>query len=185
MSSGDDSPTNIFGDASSPGIDVDVVKGLTLIGIVVLVLFTLMLLRFGCTICIDLIILRDSDSLIRSISEVRRIFLPWIHPRTQPSSPRTPTTTSPGDDYDEENGGATTELTTIDMDFVLSGLTNQQKQSLVEEVLTTIVRFSPKCLSCAIVATEKLHFQTSVNGTCFCSSMNHNRLSHALKWKAY
>ena len=169
MSSGDDSTTNIFGDARSPGIDVDVVKGLTLIGIVVLVLFTLILLRFGCTICIDLVILRDSDSFMRSISEVRRIILPWIHPRTQPSSPRTPTTISPSDNYDEENGRATTELTTIDMDYVLAGLTIQQKQSLVEEVLTTTVRFTRKCLSCVNVATEKLHVQISVNNSCFCS----------------
>ena len=145
MSSDDNSTSaalsNLFGgdpDSGSQGIDVDVVKGLTIIGIVVAVLFTLILLRFGCNICIDLIILRDFDAFMRSISKARRIVLPWFHPRAQPHQQH-----GRGDDHDEENGnvdGVVTELTTIDMDQVLTGLTPQQKQGLVEQVLTTKVR---------------------------------------------
>ena len=182
MSSGDNSTsatlTNMFGgdpDSGSNGIDVDVVKGLTIIGIVVAVLFTLILLRFGCNICIDLIILRDFDAFMRSISKARRIVLPWFHPRTQPQHGR-------GDDHDEEYGnvdGGVTELATIDMDQVLAGLSPQQKQSLVEQVLTTKVRVKRTCLDtsrllhCSLVKLFEYMFMKLFN-------VEYHRISNCL-----
>jgi hypothetical protein len=108
-------------------IDVDIQKGFTIVGIVMLFLIVLVILRYGCNIFIDVVILRDSVSLMRTLSEIRRKFVPWYHPRTQPQAmPRS---------ADVESGQ---EL--INMDRILTGLTPQQKKDLLASILTTKVR---------------------------------------------
>jgi Na+-transporting methylmalonyl-CoA/oxaloacetate decarboxylase gamma subunit len=109
-------------------IDIDIEKGFMVVGIVILFLIFLVILRYGCNICIDIVILQDSASFMRTVSDIRRRFVPWYHPRTQPQQAM-PTSA------DVESGQ---EL--INMDRILTGLTPQQKKDLLASILTTKVR---------------------------------------------
>jgi hypothetical protein len=109
--------------------DVDIKKGFGIVGIVFLFLMTLVILRLGCNFFIDVVILRDNESLIRAASQLRRVSYPWWHPRTQPQgAPAVPTPSSPT---------STTEL--VSMDRLLMGLTPQQKQELLASILMSKV----------------------------------------------
>ena len=103
-------------------------KGLAVIGVCIAFLATLVVLRFGCNIFIDLAVLQDSGSLIRALSEIRRKLIPWWHPRTQPQQSSSQIITSPA---------SADEL--INMDRVLAGLTPHQKKELIGSILTTKV----------------------------------------------
>jgi hypothetical protein len=109
-------------------VDVDIKKAFSIVGIVVLFLIMLVILRYGCNIFIDAVILQDSASLMRTLSSIRRRFVPWYHPRTQPQG-------ATQGSADVEGGQ---EL--INMDRILSGLTSQQKKDLLASILTTKVR---------------------------------------------
>ena len=109
-------------------VDVDIKKAFSIVGIVVLFFMFLVILRYGCIIFIDVVILRDSASLMRTLSDLRRKFVPWYHPRTQPQG-------ATQGSADVESGQ---EL--ISMDRILSGLTPQQKKDLLASILTTKVR---------------------------------------------
>lgn len=106
-------------------IDVDIKKAFSIVGIVVSFLMFLVILRYGCNIFIDVFILRDPASLMRAFSDIRRKFVPWYHPRTEPQG-------AMQESADVESGQ---EL--INMDRILSGLTPQQKKDLLASILTT------------------------------------------------
>jgi hypothetical protein len=106
--------------------DDDIALGLTVVGITIAFLFGMVICRCGCNIFIDVIILRDTDSLLRSLSEFRRRVIPCWHPRTQPQE-----VIASGEE------SSTREIEIISMDRVLSGLTPLQKQELLSSILTS------------------------------------------------
>lgn len=110
--------------------DLDLKKGFALVGIVLLFLCCLVVCRFGCNLCIDVVILRDNGSLIRALSEIRRWFFPRWHPRVVIVD--LPTTTTPA-----SSPGPEAELELVNMDRLLSGLTPKQKQELLASILTS------------------------------------------------
>jgi hypothetical protein len=107
--------------------DDDIALGLTMVAITMAFLFGMVICRFGCNIFIDVIILRDTDSLLRSLSEFRRRVIPCWHPRTQPQELIT----------SGEESSSTREPDLITMDRVLSGLTPLQKQEFLSSILTS------------------------------------------------
>jgi hypothetical protein len=120
--------SNTAGVAATPDFasaDVDLKKGFAVIGIVLAFLLALVVLRFGCIVFIDIVILQDSDSLVRTLSEIRRYLLPWSHPRTQPH------------DMSSPHSAMTNEAELVTMDKLLTGLTPQQKQELLSSLLAS------------------------------------------------
>jgi hypothetical protein len=136
----------VGGFSSSSSSDVDVKKGMGIIGMVLAFLIFLVILRFGCNIFIDVAVLRDSDSLGRTVSEIRRCLFPWWHPRTQPQdlSSLSPTTRNQERNSRNNNNNYTIdgrrESELVNMDQLLMGLTPPQKQELVASILTSKVR---------------------------------------------
>jgi hypothetical protein len=113
----------------------DILRGLVLVATILLFLFCLVALRLFCNVFIDVIILGDGRSLMRSLSELRRSIFPSWHPRTQPDD-----STQHGGGRNQEGNNATTEL--IDMESLLSGLTPSQKQQLLESIVNSKVRIA-------------------------------------------
>mmetsp|Transcript_23807 Transcript_23807/g.38794 ORF Transcript_23807/g.38794 Transcript_23807/m.38794 type:complete len:279 (-) Transcript_23807:1001-1837(-) len=105
--------------------------GLVLVGIVLLFLFCLVALKLCCNIMIDIIILRDGDSVVRTLSKLRRRFCPCWQPRTGPASP--PSLQQRNNDPTNN----TNQGTIIDMDNLLAGLTPGQKKELLASILTS------------------------------------------------
>jgi hypothetical protein len=106
----------------------------------------LVVLRIGCNVCIDIVILRDSDSLLKTLSELRRAIFPNWHPRTQPQdilSMQQQGGATNGSSRDVEGGG-NNGVELMNMDRVLAGLTPKQKQDLLVSVLPSKVSFVPK-----------------------------------------
>lgn len=107
-------------------------KSLQVIGIILLFVAVMGAVRFLLNCLIDLAVLRDTEPLMRQLSQVRRWVCPWWHPRTQPQQQQgqemTTSTSSP------DNNG------TLDMDRLLAGLTPSQKQELLASLLKVKVR---------------------------------------------
>ena len=101
-------------------------------GIILVFLFFLVALKLLCNMFIDVVILRDGDSLLRTMSEVRRLLCPCWHPRTEPSNTTSATEMQ-----------ATTTRTrnneSIDMENLLVGMTPEQKKELLAATLTSKV----------------------------------------------
>lgn len=104
-------------------------------------LAVLVLLRVGCNVCIDIVILRDSDSLMKTFSDLRRAIFPNWHPRTQPQDIPSQQRTTNGS-RDIGGGGSSNGVELMNMDRVLAGLTPKQKQDLLVSVLSTKVSFT-------------------------------------------
>jgi hypothetical protein len=129
------------GGGGQGGGDSDAKVGMLIVAIVLLFLFCLVLLRYGCNILIDVCILRDGESLMRTVSELRRWFCPCWHPRTEPTSGGIGGT-----------GGIAIETTTINnsdgrvatMETLLSGLTSKQKQKLIASIVPCKVSSPPQ-----------------------------------------
>ena len=123
-------------DSGLEGIDVEIVKGLIIVGCVAALLFALIIVRLGCNVFIDLIVLRDSGSVTRALSEARRTVLPWWHPRTQPQGSMTNGFSVQDSRLELGNRNVVEEeLGGLDMDRVLAGLTAKAKQDLLASVL--------------------------------------------------
>lgn len=108
----------------------DVKLGLTLVGIVLLFLFTMVALKLCCNVMVDAVILRDGDSLRRTFSQWRRVMCPWCHPRTEPQSGEDSTS---GLDLAERSADAFR----VDMENLLIGLTPDQKKQLLATILSS------------------------------------------------
>lgn len=104
-------------------VDVDLQKGFLVIGIVLAFLTALVVLRFCCVQFIDIVIMRDTDSLIRSLSQTRRYIFPWWHLRT----------------HAQEEDAANNDESEFTMEILLTGLTRQQKQELLSSILASKV----------------------------------------------
>jgi hypothetical protein len=125
---------------------VDFKTAFMLWGIVMAFLVVLVVLRIGCNVCIDIVILRDSDSLLKTLSELRRAIFPNWHPRTQPQDIRSaqPQGGLTNRSSRDVEGGGNNGVELMNMDRVLSGLTPKQKQDLLVSVLPSKVRCVPK-----------------------------------------
>jgi hypothetical protein len=130
MSSDSTSVTNV-------NVDVDIQKVFMVVGFVMLFFIFLLILRYGCNMFIDVVIMRDSASFMRTLSEIRRRFVPWYHPRTQPQQEQEQQATTIQQTSSSADGESGQEL--INMDRILSGLTPQQKKDLLASILTTKV----------------------------------------------
>jgi hypothetical protein len=146
------------GGFSSSSSDVDIKQGMAIVGMVLAFLVFLVILRFGCNICIDLAVLRDSDSLLRTLSEIRRCLFPWWHPRTQPQdlSSLSPTRNQGSNSHNTIDGR---EFELVNMDQLLMGLTPPQKQELVASMLTSKVSKVTKMIYALGKHTLTLPFQ--------------------------
>jgi hypothetical protein len=134
-------PTQNFSLAGDEGgNDNNLARGLMLVGIVLLFLFGLVALRLVCNMFIDVAILRDDRSLMRSLSELRRMVCPCWHPRTEPQQQdggRNRTTTATRA-VPAAGAAAATEM--VNMESLLAGLTPAQKQDLLASILNNKVR---------------------------------------------
>mmetsp|Transcript_23580 Transcript_23580/g.65850 ORF Transcript_23580/g.65850 Transcript_23580/m.65850 type:complete len:268 (-) Transcript_23580:168-971(-) len=99
--------------------DMDIENGFRVVGIVFAFLVVMVLLRFGVNMCIDAAVLRDQDSLMRTIGEFRRKICPWWRPRTQPAQPP--------------------ETQLVTMDQLVRGLNAEQKKELFSTILQSKV----------------------------------------------
>lgn len=116
--------------------DMDIENAFKIVGVVLLFLVLMVVLRFVVNMFIDLAILRDADSMIRALSQVRRFFCPCWHPRTQNLNP------SPSDSLDAGNARRTeVEISPnqITIGRLLGNLTSEQRQLLVSKVIPTHV----------------------------------------------
>lgn len=124
-----------------------------IVGIVFAFCAVMVVLRFLINTGIDLAILRDSSSLIRCLSQIRRFICPWWHPRTQPQ-----------DLYGAN--GAEAENTTLEdveaasrdmhMLHVLSGLTRKGRYDLLSSLLGSKVCFNHRCCSTIMQCAKKI-----------------------------
>ena len=123
-----------FGNALSNEEGDNVRRGLALVGIILVFLFLLVVLKLMCNMFIDILILRDGDSLMRTLSEIRRLLCPCWHPRTEPSS-------TTGNTEMQATTSATTgnnnHSDRIDMENLLVGMTPDQKKELLAATLTS------------------------------------------------
>jgi Ring finger domain len=103
--------------------------GLSLVGIVLLFLFTMVALKLCCNIIIDVVILRDGDSLMRTVSQLRRTVCPWWHPRTEPTTPQS------GENNSVPSQQRSAVNVRVDMENLLVGMTPAQKKQLLAAIL--------------------------------------------------
>ena len=125
--------------------DSDVKKGMILVAIVILFLFCMILLRFGCNLLIDVCILRDGESFMRTVSEVRRWFCPCWHPRTEPAAiANNHINNGSGTDIEMNSNnnanGNGDNRGVVTMESLLSGLTAKQKEHLLASIVPCKVR---------------------------------------------
>jgi hypothetical protein len=114
----------------------DIELGLTLVGIVMLFLFALVALKLCCNVMVDVIILRDRESLMQSISQMKRFICPWWHPRTEPAAPQSAEEGNISDGLQRTSMNSLNSLN-IDMENLLVGMTPHQKQQLLASILTS------------------------------------------------
>jgi hypothetical protein len=114
----------------------DAKVGLALVGIVLLFLFALVVLKLCCNLMIDVIILRDGECLLRTISQIKRFVCPWWHPRTEPTRRQS---AEEGSSRDRQQRIAVNSADSlpIDMENLLVGMTPKQKQHLLASILTS------------------------------------------------
>mmetsp|Transcript_3066 Transcript_3066/g.6931 ORF Transcript_3066/g.6931 Transcript_3066/m.6931 type:complete len:364 (-) Transcript_3066:3992-5083(-) len=119
------------GGSSASYEDNDAKRGMIIVSIVLLFLFCMIVLRFGLNLLIDLCILRDGESLVRTASEIRRFFCPCWHPRTTSATGNieATTTTRSSSNANINNGE------TVTMEMLLSGLSLKQKQQVIESIV--------------------------------------------------
>lgn len=116
----------------------DAKVGMIIVGIVLLFLFCMVVLRYGCNLLIDIFVLRDGDSLVRTISELRRLLCPCWHPRTEPTAVGVGAGGAGDAGGSGNNDGGTDE--SVSMETLLTGLTQKQKQELLASVVPSKVR---------------------------------------------
>jgi len=109
------------------------------IGIILVFVFVMATLRCVVNTTIDIAVLRNTSSLIRDLSQIRRLFCPWFHPRTEPEDQRTATTVRV---HDADRRGHATETVMAQM---MEGLTGQERYSLLASLLATKVRITFPC----------------------------------------
>ena len=118
--------------------DLDIENAFKIVGGVLLFLIILVVIRFVVNMFIDLAILRDADSVIRALSQIRRFFCPCWHPRTQNLNQ------SPADSTDAVNNSAQHSVTEnvpgqMTIGRLLGNLTSEQRQLLISKVIPTQV----------------------------------------------
>lgn len=119
--------------------DLDIQNAFKIVGGVLLFLIILVVIRFVVNMFIDLAILRDADSMIRALSQIRRFFCPCWHPRTQNLVP-SPTDSS----VDRANNSAQERVEEtipgqMTIGRLLGNLTSEQRQLLISKVIPTQV----------------------------------------------
>jgi hypothetical protein len=103
-------------------------RWLQVLGVILAFLVVMAILRFGINCLIDVAVLRDSESLMRQVSQFRRCFCPWWRPRTQPQQQQ---------QQAEEIGRSPERSSARDeaLDRVLAGLTPSEKREILANML--------------------------------------------------
>jgi hypothetical protein len=130
--------------------------GLALVGIVIAFLFSLVVIKTFCNIMIDIVVVRDGYSLMRTLSELRRLLFPNWHPRTEPSSPQE----QDGRNVTNQSRigmGTPIERGFIDMDNLLMGMTAHQKKDLIAAILTSKAATKSDIVSWKISTCPSMH----------------------------
>ncbi|KAG7338328.1 ring finger domain containing protein [Nitzschia inconspicua] len=108
--------------------------GLVLVAIVLLFLFTMVALKLCCNMMIDVMVLRDADSFMRTVSQLRRTLCPWWHPRTEASTLQHGNNAS-SLDLPPRSTGHSSDTLRIDIENLLVGMTPDQKKQLLASIL--------------------------------------------------
>lgn len=113
--------------------DLDIENAFKIVGIVLLVLIVMVVFHMLVNMFIDLAILRDADSMMRALSQVRRFCCPCWHPRTQNLD-------LPAGSVDAELGRRPTEQVApgqITIERLLGNMTNEQRQLMISKAIPT------------------------------------------------
>ena len=103
------------------------------IGIILGFLFFMWVLRCFVNTTIDVTVLRDTTSLIRNLSQIRRLFCPWFHPRTEPEEQLAEPTVRVDTEY--RSRGADRRMAQM-----MEGLTARERYMLLAPLLASKVR---------------------------------------------
>ena len=107
---------------------------LQIVGVIISFFAIMVVLRWILNCFIDLAVLGNTESLMRQLSQLRRLICPWWHPRTQPQNEE-----AVGEE--EAASSQTRERCMNDaMDRLLAGLTPSEKQELICSLLKIQVR---------------------------------------------
>jgi hypothetical protein len=99
-----------------------------IVGIILAFLLAMAVLRFFINTTIDYAVLRDSSSLVRQLSQLRRCLCPWWHPRTEPQEHIGETVEGVSAAIGNDANQGRMEIHMIQM---LAGLTTQERYELL------------------------------------------------------
>ena len=123
---------------------------------VVLVVGLVVVIFLFNTIFIDLIILRNPDPLKKKLREIRRIFMPWWHPRTEPDNDDGTTDEENGTQNENEENlddSNNRDLELVTINGLLEGLKRRQKEEIIESMLNVkvcVIRHITYCVDSLI-----------------------------------
>lgn len=146
----------------------DMARGLMMVGVVILFLFSLVAVRLMCNVFIDIAILGDAPSLMKILSEIRRMICPCWHPRTEPQqdnnnnnrrrdSGRIDRTATAG----ASRSVLPVETEIVNMHSLLAGLSPEEKQELLASILNSKVQellCVAFCYNMLLVVISYTHF---------------------------
>lgn len=112
-------------------------KWFQVLGVLLSFLLAMAILRVAVNCLIDVTVLRgdSSSSLLRQVSQLRRWFCPWWHPRTQPQEQELPPQPPSQEAADGRNSQRRYSQRDAALDRVLMGLTPSEKRELLTSLL--------------------------------------------------